>query len=306
METKSFGLLASWRTLTSSQGWWKPIALLTLVSWIPIAGQIAVMGCALEWGRFAAWGSNEPPRWESINYSKLLKTGARAFIIQVLMAIVFGSALGWAFDGRGVTFSPSGVWPRGSWLADEPVYRIDVLGAIAWVIGVVLVAVLIAAVLRATLYDAFSAGWRLDRITQMVGRDPGGFARTVLAVAAGSVAMVLVFLVSTAVVGMATRAGFTVFALHHGHGQLLFNGRAFLNGLFSLEPSLMLAVSLGTITLQFVLGALAVCMQLATVHVMATWFRRFEVWRWGNSCDPLPDSVPACKGFRQQEGSAGV
>ena len=115
METKSFGLLASWRTLTSSQGWWKPIALLTLVSWIPIAGQIAVMGCALEWGRFAAWGSNEPPRWESINYSKLLKTGARAFIIQVLMAIVFGSALGWAFDGRGVTFSPSGVWPRGSW-----------------------------------------------------------------------------------------------------------------------------------------------------------------------------------------------
>lgn len=54
MQTGEVGFMSSWRMLTRDKGWVKPLLVLTLVSWIPILGQIAVLGYGLEWARLTA------------------------------------------------------------------------------------------------------------------------------------------------------------------------------------------------------------------------------------------------------------
>ena len=49
MLSHELGFMSSWKMLTRDKGWIKPILVLTLVGWIPILGQIAVLGYALEW-----------------------------------------------------------------------------------------------------------------------------------------------------------------------------------------------------------------------------------------------------------------
>ena len=56
MLSNELGFTTSWKMLTRDKGWIKPILLLTLVGWVPILGQIAVLGYGLEWARLTAWG----------------------------------------------------------------------------------------------------------------------------------------------------------------------------------------------------------------------------------------------------------
>ena len=44
MYAQQLGFVSSWKMLTRDKGWIKPLLILTLVGWIPILGQIAILG----------------------------------------------------------------------------------------------------------------------------------------------------------------------------------------------------------------------------------------------------------------------
>lgn len=239
MDTRGFGLVASWRALTAARGWWKPVAMLALVGWIPLVGQIAVLGYALEWGRLAAWGSDGAPRRDGVDVGKVLVCGVRALIVRTPLVVAGGAALWFATGVRHAVFSPLEAGFYGSWAQAATAYRIDALGGVA--------------------------------------------------VAALS-------LLATAALDLPLQAGLAGLAAHHGHWHFMFDGGAFLHRLFSLEPVSMLIAVLGAAAIQVACGAVAVAMQLACVHTVACWFRRFEVSRWGTSSDPLPPGTPSAPG----------
>ena len=99
MQTGEVGFMSSWRMLTRDKGWVKPLLVLTLVSWIPILGQIAVLGYGLEWARLTAWGVESAPKQRGVDYGKVISTGARAFLITISQAFVCGLVLQILFPG---------------------------------------------------------------------------------------------------------------------------------------------------------------------------------------------------------------
>ena len=99
MQTGEVGFMSSWRMLTRDKGWVKPLLVLTLVSWIPILGQIAVLGYGLEWARLTAWGVESAPKQRGVDYGKVISTGARAFLITISLAFVCGLVLQILFPG---------------------------------------------------------------------------------------------------------------------------------------------------------------------------------------------------------------
>ena len=206
MLSHELGFMSSWKMLTRDKGWIKPILVLTLVSWIPIIGPIAVLGYALEWARLTAWGVDAAPKQRGIDYGKLLSTGFRAFLITLSISVVVGLVLGILFPGSLAAIALALV--NGS--------TADLSGFIfgGWSVSMVLVIILEmlvgvfcdAAILRATLYDSFGAGWRFDRLVQMISRDFGGFMHALAVTIIGSLvasvyAMVVGFLAFVAVMG---------------------------------------------------------------------------------------------------------
>ncbi len=226
MQTGEVGFMSSWRMLTRDKGWVKPLLVLTLVSWILILGQIAVLGYGLEWARLTAWGVESAPKQRGVDYGKVISTGARAFLITMSQAFVCGLVLQILFPGslaalmaapkqRGVDYGKvistgaraflitmsqafvcglvlqilfpgslaalMAMTTGGSGLANSVILA---SGATFFLLDLVIIVFagtfLQAAALRGTLYDSFSAGWRLDRLFQMVVRDFGGFCKVLL------------------------------------------------------------------------------------------------------------------------------
>ena len=85
-------LRRSWNALTSDEGWWKSICILSLISLIPIVGPIAVSGYCFRWAREAAWGIEEPlPRGKG-DLGAAIKSGWFVFLPTFVWAMVVSIA----------------------------------------------------------------------------------------------------------------------------------------------------------------------------------------------------------------------
>lgn len=289
MYAQQLGFASSWKMLTRDKGWIKPMLVLTIVGWIPVVGQMAIFGYALEWARLTAWGVDAAPKQHGVDVGKVMRTGCVAFIISVLMsaaATIVGAAL---FGSWATAFA----LPMGSGLL-AMLYTgimsgVGALGSLGvLVIGLVLEAFIMAAMLRATIYDSFGAAWRVDRICQMVARDPGGFAHVYAVSLIGGFInwaySALVSLIGTAV--MAFGAVGIGFAFDRGVERMVLG----------TAPGIIMVAVVCAIALLFVGSVIATVMQLLAVNAMGQWFCRFSVDRWGVSSAPLPDGVPAAMG----------
>lgn len=177
MNARNLGFVSSWHMLTRDKGWLKPVLVLTLVGWIPILGQIALLGYGMEWARLTAWGVDSAPKQRGVDYGKVLSTGGRAFLVTISMGIVVALILQVVFPGSlyllvsgltgGNAVSTMLAVTSGATFSLFTIFASGLMGSF-----------LQAASLRSTLYDSFSAGWRLDRLFQMIGRDFGGFLHT--------------------------------------------------------------------------------------------------------------------------------
>lgn len=289
MYAQQLGFASSWKMLTRDKGWIKPMLVLTIVGWIPVVGQMAIFGYALEWARLTAWGVDAAPKQHGVDVGKVMRTGCVAFIISVLMsaaATIVGAAL---FGSWATAFA----LPMGSGLL-AMLYTgimsgVGALGSLgALVIGLALEAFIMAAMLRATIYDSFGAAWRVDRICQMVARDPGGFAHVYAVSLIGGLInwaySALVSLIGTAV--MAFGAVGIGFAFDRGVERMVLG----------TAPGIIMVAVVCAIALLFVGSVIATVMQLLAVNAMGQWFCRFSVDRWGVSSAPLPDGVPVAMG----------
>lgn len=297
MQGQSVSFMRSWKMLTGEPGWYKPLIILALLSWVPILGTIAVLGFAYEWARLAAWGVDCPPRRRGIDYGKLLATGGWAFLILISMSIVCSVVLGICFgvsDSPLLPFDFGGVGAWNMWSGDEHHYVSLVPRLLfALVCRVAAGGLVLAAMMRGVVYDGFAAGWRLDRLFQMIVRDPGGFVRLVGVSALGCAIGLVYSWASSILVALAAVSSITpFFGWSDGTLYLWFNTEYLLRNLFTLGPAAALTALVFSAALSFVGSFVSATLQTVAVHAVGMWFRRFDVGRWGVSSDPLPDGVP--------------
>ena len=294
MLSRQLGFMSSWKMLTRDKGWLKPLMVLTLVSWIPILGQIAVLGYGLEWARLTAWGVDSAPKQRGVNYGKILSTGGIALLLTITMSIVVGIIdiilFGTAIVGAAFPLS-AGLSTLTS--MTDPAFAYGGVSLVSMllmaVVNIFFGTIMSAAMMRATLYDSFGAGWRVDRLVQMAGRDFGGFVHTyavsliggLIAGAASAVVTLVGILLLIAGGLWVAGAGYAGY-LEYDFAHALLNMGAL---------PVLLIVLLGIVAL-FAVQVVGVAMQLVSMNAMGQWFCRFEVNRWGVSSAPLPDGVP--------------
>lgn len=284
--------MSSWKMMTRDKGWIKPVLVLTLVGWIPILGQIVLLGYALEWARLTAWGVDAAPKQRGVDYGKLLTTGGKAFLVCLSMGFVAYSVLSLLFP-HVVWFDMGLVMGVLGELFEYGSRHIASFSLVAGLVGVVLNTFIMAAALRATLYDSFAAGWRLDRLCQMIARDFGGFARVVGVALVGAVCQWVYRSLVAIVAAIATFGGVLGAVSVLGvHGAYYYDTAQAVNQLLSFGAAPLLILVVLVVAAGFAGSVLSTAMSLVSINAVGQWFNRFDVNRWGVSSAPLPDGVP--------------
>lgn len=298
---------ASWKMMTRDKGWLKPILVLTLIGWIPILGQIAILGYGFEWARLTAWGVDAAPKQRGVDYGKILTTGGRAFVISLAVNVVLGILESLIF---GVEMGALGLFGSSSSVLGSFAFAgaLGMSGAAAIffeIVNMLVSTFIMVAVMRATIYDDFSAAWRIDRLFQMISDDLGGFLRVyVISLIAGLVkwlySLIIGFVATIVVMGGAVG----VMAYGYGTG-LMGHGaeRMLINALLNMGPAVLLLVVVLGVLAMFLGGVISTAMQLVTINATGQWFTRFDLARWGVSSAPLPAGVPLVKGFNASVGT---
>lgn len=292
MNAQNLGFMSSWHMLTRDKGWVKPVLVLTLVGWIPILGQIVLMGYGLEWARLTAWGVDAAPKQRGVDYGKMLSTGGRAFLVSLSLGFVIALVLQVVFPGS-LYMLFTGLTAGNAANVATAMASGAAMSILTMVASIAMGTFLQAATLRATLYDSFSAGWRLDRLFQMIGRDFGGFLKVLLVtLIGGAISGVYAFVVSM-VLMLVVMGGVMSATAFVGLSGSYMNGWHFLlEQLLRIGAGPLLLFIVVVIALAFVGSAISTAMSLVSMNAMGQWFCRFDVHRWGVSADPLPSDVP--------------
>ena len=292
MNAQNLGFMSSWHMLTRDKGWVKPVLVLTLVGWIPILGQIVLMGYGLEWARLTAWGVDAAPKQRGVDYGKVLSTGGRAFLVSLSLGFVIALVLQVVFPGS-LYMLFTGLTAGNAVSVATAMASGAAMSILTMVASIAMGTFLQAATLRATLYDSFSAGWRLDRLFQMIGRDFGGFLKVLLVtLIGGAFSGVYAFVVSM-VLMLVVMGGVMSATAFVGLSGSYMNGWHFLlEQLLRIGAGPLLLFIVVVIALAFVGSAISTAMSLVSMNAMGQWFCRFDVHRWGVSADPLPSDVP--------------
>ena len=292
MNAQNLGFMSSWHMLTRDKGWVKPVLVLTLVGWIPILGQIVLMGYGLEWARLTAWGVDAAPKQRGVDYGKVLSTGGRAFLVSLSLGFVIALVLQVVFPGS-LYMLFTGLTAGNAVSVATAMASGAAMSILTMVVSIAMGTFLQAATLRATLYDSFSAGWRLNRLFQMIGRDFGGFLKVLLVtLIGGAISGVYAFVVSL-VIMLVVMGGVMSATAFVGLSGSYMNGWHFLlEQLLRIGAGPLLLFIVVVIALAFVGSAISTAMSLLSMNAMGQWFCRFDVHRWGVSAAPLPSDVP--------------
>lgn len=292
MYAQNLGFMSSWHMLTRDKGWVKPVLVLTLVGWIPILGQIVLMGYGLEWARLTAWGVDAAPKQRGVDYGKVLSTGGRAFLVSLSLGFVIALVLQVVFPGS-LYMLFTGLTAGNAVSVATAMASGAAMSILTMVASIAMGTFLQAATLRATLYDSFSAGWRLDRLFQMIGRDFGGFLKVLLVtLIGGAISGVYAFVVSMVLILVVMGGVMSATAFVGLSGSYMNGWHFLLEQLLRIGAGPLLLFIVVVIALAFVGSAISTAMSLVSMNAMGQWFCRFDVHRWGVSADPLPSDVP--------------
>lgn len=292
MYAQNLGFMSSWHMLTRDKGWVKPVLVLTLVGWIPILGQIVLMGYGLEWARLTAWGVDAAPKQRGVDYGKVLSTGGRAFLVSLSLGFVIALVLQVVFPGS-LYMLFTGLTAGNAVSVATAMASGAAMSILTMVVSIAMGTFLQAATLRATLYDSFSAGWRLNRLFQMIGRDFGGFLKVLLVtLIGGAISGVYAFVVSLVLILVVMGGVMSATAFVGLSGSYMNGWHFLLEQLLRIGAGPLLLFIVVVIALAFVGSAISTAMSLVSMNAMGQWFCRFDVHRWGVSADPLPSDVP--------------
>lgn len=289
MYAQQLGFTTSWKMLTRDKGWIKPVLVLALVGWIPILGQIAILGYGLEWARLTAWGVDAAPKQRGVDYGKVLTTGGIAFLISLTLGLALALVNllitgGW----YSAALFPAAVSLFTGSLVDVARESSVFTALIMLVLDSFMGTFTAAAMMRATLYDGFSAGWRLDRLFQMVARDPKGFLHLYLISLIGSLVNVAYSLFATVLGSIAVFGGVMGLAM----GAHASSNEVVSRLLMGVGPGIVVVGVIVFLAIAFAGAVISTAVQLIFLNAAGQWFCRFEVSRWGVSSAPLPEGVP--------------
>lgn len=259
----------SWGMLTRSQGWLKPVLLLTLVSFVPIFGPLIAMGYAYEWARLTAWGVDSSPKQTGVDVGACLSVGWRVLLVTLCWSFPLGLFFGLV---RGLL---------GTGVLSE---AISLAISLLWLfIGVVIQ----VAALRATIYQQFGAGIGVGRIIEMVEGDYMGLIRIAgISLFGGLVAAIVSSLIMT--VGSVGAVPAIIAAAEDIESMSATDayaiGRILGAMLSALGPALAVTLVVGTfITTLF---------ELVTTNAVGLWMLQYNVPAWGDKNAPLPQQIP--------------
>ncbi|MDM8299541.1 DUF4013 domain-containing protein [Collinsella tanakaei] len=289
MYAQQLGFTTSWKMLTRDKGWIKPVLVLALVGWIPVLGQIAILGYGLEWARLTAWGVDAAPKQRGVDYGKVLTTGGIAFLISLTLGLALALVNllitgGW----YSAALFPAAVSLFTGSLVDVARESSVFTALIMLVLDSFMGTFTAAAMMRATLYDGFSAGWRLDRLFQMVARDPQGFLHLYLISLIGSLVNAAYSLFATALGSVAVFGGVMGLAM----GAHASSNEVVSRLLMGVGPGIVVVGVIVFLAIAFAGAVISTAVQLVFLNAAGQWFCRFEVNRWGVSSAPLPEGVP--------------
>lgn len=257
----------SWALLTRDKGWIKPVLVLAAANFVPIAGGLGTSGYILEWARLTAWGIDASPKQKNVQVGTCIKSGWRAFVVSLGWGMCLALAMGIL---TAVTDAIPGV--LGSLLAG--------LVSLAVLAAEVFAAVILAiACIRTAIYERIGAGYRIDRVFDMVRRDTRGFFHLVLYVLLWSLAASVVVFVIGLVIGISL----VPVLISAGYGGSQYAILAALSQTIGLVIILALLLGYG-------LSIVMTACSLVFYNAVALWIRQFDVPEWGRSEDPLPQA----------------
>ncbi len=259
----------SWALIGKEPGWYKVPLVMGIANFVPIAGALGTSGYVLEWSRLIAWGADVAPKRHDIRVGECIKSGWRGFVAMIGWGVLLGivlSLVSYAFDGGLVPF------------------------LLSLVVGVFSGTVLAVCGVRAVIYQSFAAGYRADRIFDMLKRDFGGIARIaglcilismIITLAMYLVALIVFIPLITKVIGMAALTGTQAYSPYMDDSYYIYSET--ISMFTSMIPMLLVIGYLGSVATSF-----ASLVQYAAIGL---WMRQFNVPAWGASGDPLPQGL---------------
>lgn len=255
----------SWAMLTRDKGWIKPVLVLSAANFVPIAGGLGTSGYILEWARLTAWGIDASPKQKNVQVGTCIKSGWRAFVVSLGWGLCLALVMGIL---TALTDAIPGV--LGTLLAG--------LVSLAVFAAEIFVAVILSiACIRTAIYERIGAGYRIDRVFDMVRRDTRGFFQLVLFVLLWSLAASVIVFVIALVIGIAL----VPVLISAGYGGSEYAILAALSQTIGIVIILALLLGYG-------FSIVMTACSLVFYNAVALWIRQFDVPAWGRSEDPLP------------------
>lgn len=258
----------SWDLLTHDKGWVKPLLVMMCSSLVPIVGELGNTGYALEWARLTAWGVDASPKQKNVDVGACIASGWRGFLVELGWSLLI--ALG---NLALIGFSSAVPGAIGE-LISLIVGTFYVLVGIAWHCATQV------AQIRAAIYERAGAGYRFDRVFEMVNRDRNGFGRLFVISLVASLMMSAIGVAIAIVIVLELTPAFIF-------GGYMGDSYSFLSALSGSLVWLVLTVMIFSLGVSF----LANGMRLLTLTATALWMRQFDVANWGRSEDPLPQGT---------------
>lgn len=280
---------AAWSDIKNSPGWFSKLLCLGLVSFIPVFGQIVVMGYLYGWARDIAWGAKTPlpSRIFGNEDGKLYSRGFFVLVIVFVFSLV-----------------PSVINMVGSLLGSVAPIAFYGSGANRWMLGLsmVVLSMLISVVslvasffaswfswvgsMRMSLYGRLSAGFQIGKIWRMMRHDFGGILRIFgMNLILGLVIAAIVFFAMCVAGVVCGIFGFAVFGDAGMHAR--FGSGAPIGAIAGFGiGALLLIIVLTYAALVMISFAYAMC-----TRAMGYWVRQFDVPHWQGQDDPMPFEV---------------
>lgn len=259
-----------WRDVKESPGWFGRLCLLGLLSFIPIFGQIVLLGYSYGWARDIAWNmrTSMPARIFGNEDGRLYSRGLHMFVIALVFGIVpYVLQQAWAKMAGGGFGAASSL----AFGADAGSLMFSLLACVV-VLALMVFCTIFSYVgsIRSTVYCRLSPGFQLKRLWSMFRYDVSGIVRIFFMV-------LLVTAISTAVFcgGIFSLSFFMV------SGPALLSDSPVLMPLFLAGALLMLALFFA----YMVATAFTIVIE---ARALGYWVAQFDVPSWRGEDDPMP------------------
>ncbi len=274
----------AWNDIKHSPGWFGKLALLALLGFIPVFGQIVTYGYVYGWARDIAWGVHAPmpARLFGNEDGKLYSRGFFVLVVTVVFLFVpaFVGSIAMTMVGAGAAYDAH----SGSVALTPALGIFGFLLALVATVGALAASMFVfIASMRTSIYDRISAGFQLKKLWAMFRYDANGalriFGMSILLGVIGSFALsIIAGILSTIAFGTSAPAMM---------GLMSQGNPSSYDVMRVLAPSFFV-FSLLMFVLAFFATMYSVFVFTMVARAAGYWTQQFNVAQWRGQDDPMP------------------